>query len=292
MVVVGAAVVAVVVVAALEVVVVVGTTWLDDEPATVVDRALDGVSRVEPDVVDEDAGLALTVVDEVEAKTVWPASSVRPRVASSDPPVNQKVTARALRIPRRRRAPERSEGDMVNRCYENDHVYEDGTAGSELSQRFLGTSSVVRSLRGRAAPDPCTRDSGRLVRKLSGPGSTGAGGCIERRRRFHVRVLGVNSLGHPTLPDEVGQDTDKNWGEIRGHPPHHVSRQRHAGISAEGGQHTDESSVDSTQPPGVRGMTPTRRATDMASSTSSPLTSLAVIPTDRVQKNTSTSTEP
>ena len=45
-------------------------------------------------------------------------------------------------------------------------------------------------------------------------------------------------------------------------------------------------------PPGVRGMTPTRRATAMANRASRPLTSLAGMPTDLMQKNTRTNTEP
>ncbi len=116
---VGADVVAVVVVVTLEVGVVVDTAFVDEEPATgadtavvdtaVVDSAVVDVTRVEAPADDE------VDVDEVDAKTVWPASSVRPIVASNDPLVNQKVTARALRIPRRRRAPERSEDDMTTR---------------------------------------------------------------------------------------------------------------------------------------------------------------------------------
>jgi hypothetical protein len=113
--VVDAVVVDAVVVDAVVVAVVVDIVLLDEEPATVVDTAVVGVTRVEPGAVDEDAALAVVAVDELDAKTVWPASSVRPRVATSDPLVNQKVTARALRIPRRRRAPERSEDDMVSR---------------------------------------------------------------------------------------------------------------------------------------------------------------------------------
>ena len=110
---VGADVVAVVVVGALEVGVVVDTAFLDEELATVVDTAVVDVTLVETPADDEASMTSMTLsVDELEAKTVWPASSVRPSVASSDPLVNQKVTARALRIPRRRRAPERSEDDM------------------------------------------------------------------------------------------------------------------------------------------------------------------------------------
>ena len=144
---VGADVVAVVVVVTLEVGVVVDTAFLDEEPATgadtawstpLVDTAVVDVTRVEAAADDE------VDVDEVDAKTVWPASSVRPIVASNDPLVNQKVTARALRIPRRRRAPERSEDDIDDPVMRNDHDYEDGAPGFELSQRFLGTSSVVR----------------------------------------------------------------------------------------------------------------------------------------------------
>ena len=114
---VGADVVAVVVVGALEVGVVADTAFLDEELATVVDTPVVDVTLVETpadDEVDVD-DVEVDEVDEVEAKTVWPASSVRPSVASSDPLVNQKVTARALRIPRRRRAPERSEDDMLSR---------------------------------------------------------------------------------------------------------------------------------------------------------------------------------
>ncbi len=106
---VGADVVAVVVVVTLEVGVVVDTAFLDEKPATVVGSAVLDVARVEAPADDEVA------VDDVDAMTVWPASSVRPSVASSDPLVNQKVTARALRIPRRRRAPARSESDMASR---------------------------------------------------------------------------------------------------------------------------------------------------------------------------------
>jgi hypothetical protein len=112
--VVGADVVAVVVVGALEVGVVVDTAFLDEKLATVVDTAVVDVALVEAPA-DDEVDVDDVDVDELEAKTVWPASSVRPSVASTDPLVNQTVTARALRIPRRRRAPERSEDDMVTR---------------------------------------------------------------------------------------------------------------------------------------------------------------------------------
>jgi hypothetical protein len=112
--VVGADVVAVVEVGALEVGVVVDTAFLDEELATVDDTAVVDLTPVVTPA-DDEVDVDEVDVDEVEAKTVWPASSVRPSVASSDPLVNQKVTARALRIPRRRRTLERSEDDMVSR---------------------------------------------------------------------------------------------------------------------------------------------------------------------------------
>ena len=80
-----------------------------------VDTVLDAAA-VEEDPADELAVWADALVGDPEARTVWPASSVSPRVASSDPPANQNVTARALRIPRLRRAPgERSEDAMTDR---------------------------------------------------------------------------------------------------------------------------------------------------------------------------------
>jgi hypothetical protein len=74
-------------------------------------------TAVDDPFVEEVAVSAALAVDDLEANTVWPANSVTPRVASRDPPANQKVAARALRIPRRRRAPiGRSEGGgMTNR---------------------------------------------------------------------------------------------------------------------------------------------------------------------------------
>ena len=87
---------------------VVGVALVDD---TVVDAA-----AVEEGPADELAVWADALVGDPEARTVWPATSVSPRVASSDPPANQNVTARALRIPRLRRAPgERSEDAMTDR---------------------------------------------------------------------------------------------------------------------------------------------------------------------------------
>jgi hypothetical protein len=131
------------------------------EDAAVDDDGVDNVCFVEPPaeearVVEETVVEApvrpATALEEVvlaaapdalDARTVWPATSLSPRVASRDPPANHRVTARALRIPRRRRAPiERSGGDMTSRERENDHGYENAVFGFELSQPFLGTSSV------------------------------------------------------------------------------------------------------------------------------------------------------
>jgi hypothetical protein len=115
--------------------------------------------------VAEEVDLVVVAPVALEASTVCPANSVRPRVARSDPPANQRVTARALRTPRRRARPDRSAadrsgadrsgGDMTDRGRENDHAFEHGASGFELSQRFLGTCSAARSglIAGRAYAD-------------------------------------------------------------------------------------------------------------------------------------------
>jgi hypothetical protein len=108
----------VVVVGAAVVVVVDATTPLEVEVDLELSPVAEGERLLEdPDVaaavvevgdealVDELSLVEVVDVDEAEARTVWPANSLRPMVPSSDPPANQKVTARALRIPRRRLAP-------------------------------------------------------------------------------------------------------------------------------------------------------------------------------------------
>jgi hypothetical protein len=84
--------------------------------ALAADTALLDAAAVEEGPADELAVWADVLVADPEARTVWPATSVSPSVASSDPPANQNVTARALRIPRLRRAPGgRSEDAMTDR---------------------------------------------------------------------------------------------------------------------------------------------------------------------------------
>ncbi len=86
---------------------------VDPEPsfAAVVEPLLEGLDVAAVDevvdeaAVDEPSLVEVVDGDEEEARTVWPANSVRPMVPSSDPPANHNVTARALRIPRRRLAP-------------------------------------------------------------------------------------------------------------------------------------------------------------------------------------------
>jgi hypothetical protein len=80
-----------------------------DEPA-VDDEVAAPVVVEEPVVIEVPAVVEEVVLGEAEARMVWPAISVKPRVASSDAPASQNVATRALRIPRRRLAPlERSE---------------------------------------------------------------------------------------------------------------------------------------------------------------------------------------